>query len=253
MSGFLTGKIVLITGGSRGIGRAIALRLARETPEHVVITYCTQIEAAREVVAALESLGVAASATRVDVARPELLDALFDEIRARFGRLDVFVSNAARATFRPVEELSLRGWQRTQDINTRAFLLAGRAAAELMRERGGRIVALSSLGGSSVAPDYAALGAAKAAVESLARYMAVEYAPLGINVNVVCGGLVDTESVQSHPEYEALRAKVIARTPAGRLGRPEDIAGAVAMLCGPDSEWIRGQTIVVDGGFSISY
>lgn len=244
-------KIVLITGGSRGVGKAIALRLAQEGPQHIFIGYCLNQEAARETVAEIETLGVSASAIKADVGRVELMEEIFETVNQRFGRLDIFVSNAARASFRPLEKLSLKSWQRTLDLNARAFLVGGKLAAQLMTEDGGRIVGLSSLGSRLCAPGYAALGAAKAAIETLSRYMAVELAPRNINVNVVCGGFVDTESMRLHPDYQQLSRQVLAATPAARLGKPEDLAGVVAFLCGPDATWVRGQTLIADGGYSL--
>lgn len=247
----LKGKVALVTGGSRGIGRAIALRLAREGSAHVMIGYCLDHDAARRTVADLQKLGVEASSHAADLGREELVEEMFAVAGERLGRLDVFVSNAARATFKPVADLSAKAWRRTMEMNAQAFLLGGRLAARLM-DRGGRIVGVSSLGAHACAPGYAALGSAKAALEALSRYMAVELAPRNINVNVVCGGLVETPSMQSHPEYRELAERVLARTPAGRLGRPEDLAGVVAFLCSPESDWIRGQTLIADGGFSIA-
>jgi NAD(P)-dependent dehydrogenase (short-subunit alcohol dehydrogenase family) len=247
----LEGKVVLVTGASRGIGRAISLRLARERPRHVFVGYCLNHDAARDTARSIESTGVAASVVAADVGRLDSLEEMFGEVESRCGRLDVFVSNAARTTFRDVLELSARSWQRTMDINARAFLVGSQMAARLMGDEGGRIIAISSLGSRGCAPGYLALGAAKAAVETVARYMAVELAPRGINVNVVCGGLVETESSVANPEYAELKAKVVARTPAGRVGQPEDLAGIVAFLCGPDASWIRGQTLIADGGYSL--
>jgi enoyl-[acyl-carrier protein] reductase III len=250
--GFLRGQIVLVTGGSRGIGRATALRLAAEQPEHVVIGYCSDHDAARATVAELEASGIAASAVCADVGRVELIEEMFGVVRSRFGRLDVFVSNAARGAFAEADTLSVRSWQRTMDLNARAFLVGAQLAAAMMGERGGRIIGLSSLGAARYAPGYAALGAAKASLEAIARYLAVSLAARRINVNVVCGGFVDTASTRAHPEYERLVEEVVRRTPAGRVGTPEDMAGVVAFLCGPDAEWIRGQTLIVDGGFSLT-
>ena len=247
----LEGKVVLVTGGSRGIGRAICLRLARERPEHILVGYCMNHDAARATVRDLEQLGVPASFFAADIGRLESLGEMFDHVESRWGRLDVFVSNAARAAFREVTDLSARSWERTLDINARAFLVGSQRAARLMGERGGQIIAISSLGAHLCAPGYVALGAAKAALEAVARYLAVELAPRGINVNVVCGGLVETETLSLHPSYQELVRKVEARTPAGRLGRPEDLAGIVAFLCSSDAAWIRGQTLVADGGFSL--
>lgn len=247
---FLRGRIVLVTGGSRGIGRATALLLAAARPEHLFIGYCSDHEAARATVVDLEATGVGASAICADVARPELLEEMFGVVRGRFGRLDVFVSNAARGAFADADTLSARSFQRTMEINAGAFLAGAQIASRLM-PRGGRIVGLSSLGAARYVPGYAALGAAKAALESIARSLAVTLAPAGINVNVVCGGLVDTASTRAHPDHARMFDDVARRTPAGRVGRPEDIAAVVAFLCSPAAEWIRGQTLVVDGGLSL--
>ncbi len=248
----LEGQVVAITGGSRGIGRATALRLARERPRHIVLSYASNHAAARETASDLEALGVPATIMKVDVAQEQMLRDLFAQIRADHGRLDVFISNAARTTFRPAMELNMRSWQKVMDINARAFLLASQLAAELMRDgEGGRIVALSSLGSRFALPDYAGLGAAKALIESLARYLAVELADWGINVNVVSGGFVDTASMRLAPDYRQLTQHLVEATPARRLAQPEDIAGIVAFLCSSESDWIRGQTLVADGGYSL--
>ena len=246
-------QVVLITGASRGIGRAIALRLAREGPAHIVVGYFSDYQAATRTVSDLAALGVEASPARVDVGDKDLVERLFTDVGERLGRLDVFVSNAARTALGPAVELSPHAWQRIMDINARAFLLGSRYAAALMKPNGGgRIIALSSLGARFYIPGYAALGAAKATIETLVRYLAVELAPWGINVNVVSGGFIDTETMRHLPDYEALTKQLVARTPGGRLGRPEDLAGVVALLCSPDADWIRGQTLFADGGYSLS-
>ena len=248
----LQDKVVAITGASRGIGRAIALRLAREGPGHVVVGYSSNVNAARATADELAEAGVPASIIRVDVAQEQLLQAMFDRIRDEHGRLDVFVSNAARTSFRPAMELNVRNWQKIMDINARAFLLGSQLAAALMHENGGgRIIGISSLGSRFAVPDYSALGVAKAMIETLARYLAVELAPWDINVNVVCGGFVDTPSMRLAPDYRQLVQHLIESTPARRLARPDDLAGVVAFLCSPESDWIRGQTLVADGGYSL--
>ena len=246
-------KVALVTGGSRGIGRAISLRLAESGEiHHLVVAYSMNHEAARATVADLDALGVGATAVPTDVSKPELMEPIFDSIAERFGRLDIFVSNAARATFKPVTELSPRAWQRVLDLNATAFLIGAQLAAKLMRQGGrGWIVGLSSLGAGFYLPGYAALGAAKAAIESLCRYLAVELAPWNINVNVVSGGFIDTESMRLNPHYEELKAYVAARTPAGRVGTPRDLAGIVAFLCSEEARWIQGQTLLADGGMSL--
>ena len=247
----IAGKIVLVTGGSRGIGRAISLRLAEEQPAEIVIAYSLDHDSAASTVAELRDRGVSASAVVADVGQLDSLEAVFATIEQRHGRLDIFVSNAARASFRDATELTARTWTRVMDLNARAFLAGSQHAARLM-SGGGRIVALSSLGSRYFAPGYLALGAAKAAIETMVRYLAVELAPRGINVNAVCGGLIETETVQLHPDYAQLRAHVLEKTPAGRIGQPRDLAEIVAFLCSEQSEWIRGQTIVADGGFTLN-
>jgi enoyl-[acyl-carrier protein] reductase III len=187
-----------------------------------------------------------------DVGNDEMQRELFRAIATEHQRLDVFIANAARTAFRPASELDRRSWRRTMEINLDAFLFGAQQAAAIMRTNGGgRIVGLSSLGSRYYVQGYAALGTAKAAIENLARYLAVELASWNINVNVVCGGFVDTESMRLLPNYEAVVQEVSARTPAGRVATPEDLAGVVAFLCSPDSGWIRGQSLVADGGFSL--
>lgn len=246
-------RVVLITGGTRGIGRAIALRLAQEKPRHIRLAYCLNHEAARKTVADLEAMGVPASAVICDVSDPAMQKQMFDTLRDDLGRLDVFVANAARTAFRSAVEMDLRSWRRTMQLNADAFLTGSQLAAGIMRDNGGgHIVGLSSLGSRYYTPSYAAMGASKAVIENLARYLAVELAPAQINVNVVCGGFIDTESMRMIPEYDALTAAIKAGTPASRLGQPEDMAGVVAFLCHRDAYWVRGQTIIADGGYSLS-
>jgi len=246
-------RVVLITGGTRGIGRAIALRLAREKPKHIRLVYCMNHDAARKTVEDLKCLGVAASAVVCDVSDENMQREIFATLQKDFGRLDIFVANAARTAFKPAASLDTRSWRRTMQLNAESFLVGSQLAAGLMRGNGGgRIIGLSSLGSRFYAPSYAALGAAKAAIENLARYLAVELASDGINVNVVCGGFIDTESMKIIPDYATVTAAIAARTPAARLGHAEDLAGVVAFLCSHESDWIRGQTIIADGGISLS-
>jgi enoyl-[acyl-carrier protein] reductase III len=245
-------QVVMITGGGRGIGRAVAMRIASEKPAHVVVGYAMNHSAARETASAIQALGVPASIVGLDVASEQQLRDLFQRIKTELGRLDIFVSNAARTTFRPTLELSSRSWQKVMDMNARAFLLGSQLAAELMcLNGGGRIIGISSLGSRFYVPDYAALGAAKAVMETLARYLAVELASANINVNVVCAGFVDTASMRLAADYDRLVQHLISHTPAGRLATPEDVAGVVAFLCSPESDWIRGQTLIADGGYSL--
>lgn len=246
-------SVVLITGGTRGIGKAIALRLARTRPMHMVLAYCLDHQAARSTVEEIKKLGVSVSTAVCDVGREKLQREMFQHVEETWGRLDVFVANAARTAFESAATLPTRSWKRTMELNAEAFLVGAQLASVIMKKNGGgRIIALSSLGSRYFIPNYAALGAAKSAIENLARYFAFELAPHGINVNVVCGGFIDTESMKMHPDYKGITNEIVARTPVGRLGTPEDLAGIVAFLCSPESDWIRGQTLVADGGFSLS-
>jgi len=245
------GKVALITGGSRGIGRAIALKLANDGVGRFVINYYNNREAADEVIDQLSNLGAEAVTFRADVGDLTYLNKMFDFVAEKFERLDIFISNAAAGAFKPTMELSPKSWQRTLDINSRTLLIGSQRAAALMPETGGQIVALTSLGSQRYIPGYAAIGVAKAAIETLTRYLAVELAPRQIRVNAVSGGVVDTDSLKYFPNYEELLNVTANRTPMGRIGTPEDIATVVAFLCSPGARWICGQTIIVDGGYSL--
>jgi enoyl-[acyl-carrier protein] reductase III len=234
---------VFVTGGSRGIGRAIALRFAREGARHVAIGYLRNDAAAEVTAHELRELGAEVTLVRGNVTSERVLE----EVRA-LGALDVVVHNAATGVIRPALETEDKHWDWTVNANARAFLQLARAAAPQMPD-GSSLVAISSLGAQRVLENYVLVGTSKAALESLVRYLGVELAPR-IRVNAVSGGVVETGALEHFPnKEEMLRAG--AANPVGRLVSPEDIAGAVAFLCGADADMIRGQTIVVDGGFSL--
>jgi enoyl-[acyl-carrier protein] reductase III len=242
--------VAVVTGGGRGIGRAIALRLAA-AGAHVVVNYYVHRDAAEQTAAEVRSHGVRAHPVQADMKDPAQIRALFDEAGAIFGGLDIVVSNAASAVFRGTGELTAKHWDWMMHTHPRAFLLCAQAALPLMRGRRGRMVAVSSIGSQRTIPNYAGMGAAKAALESLTRYLAVEYGPLGIAVNAVSGGAVSTASWTELPEAAAVLTDIVRRTPAGRVATPEDIAAAVLFLCSPAADMIRGQVLVVDGGYSL--
>lgn len=240
----LEGKVALVTGGSRGIGRAISLSLA-ERGANVVVAYLRKRSAAEETCAEIEGHGVKALSVRCNVGDNDQLEALFAGIDETFGRLDVFVSNAATGVIKPVTELDARAWAWTMDANARGLLLGARLAMPLMTE-GGSIVALSSMGSARVLPGYAVVGASKAAIECLVRYLAVELAP-SIRVNTVSPGVVDTDALRHFPMRHEMLAHAQQGTPLGRLVEPPDIAKVVSFLTSDDAQMISGQTIVVDG------
>jgi enoyl-[acyl-carrier protein] reductase III len=245
----LEGKVALVTGGSRGIGRAISLGLARRGA-NIVVAYLRKGTDARETCARLEEESVKAVAVRAHVGDEAQLDGLFEEVKQTFGRLDVFVSNAATGVIKPITDLDAKAFNWTMDSNARPLLLGARRARELMVD-GGHIVALSSLGSTRVLPGYAVVGASKAAIEALVRYLAVELAPHSIRANAVSPGVVDTDALRHFPMREEMLAAARSQTPAGRLVTPEDVADAVMWLTSPGSAMVTGQTVVVDGGASL--
>jgi enoyl-[acyl-carrier protein] reductase III len=250
-SRFLKGKIALVTGGSRGIGRAVAERLAGAGAD-VVVNYFRNREAAEEVVSVLQTRGVRAWAIRAHIGDPEEVARLITDVEIRCGGLDVVVSNAASGVLRPVTELEPKHWDWTMNINARGLLCLAKHAAPVMKRRGGgTIVAISSLGSIRALENYAAVGASKAALEAVTRYLAVELAQDGIVVNAVSAGAVDTDALRHFPNREELLRDSLERTPAGRLVEPADIAGVVLFLCSPQASMVRGQTVIVDGGLSL--
>jgi enoyl-[acyl-carrier protein] reductase III len=242
------GKIAMITGGSRGIGRALALTLAARGAIPIV-GYRRNEDAANDTVAEIERLGSTGLAIRADLESLEEIEAMFDQVQERFGRLDFFVSNASASNFRPMMELKPHHLERTFNTNVRAFVVGTQRAARLM-DRGGRIVVLSSYGSLRVFPTYGNLGATKAALEMWARYMAAELAPQGINVNAVTPGIIESDS-SSYFYDTGLVAPldtVVPKIPKQRLGTVQEAADSVLFLLAPASEYITGTTLVVDGG-----
>lgn len=252
MSGRFAGKVALVTGSSRGIGRALALTLARDGAS-VAINYNRNAELAEEVVGEVKRLGGQAFAVQANMEEPTAIDELFERVAAEFGRLDFFVANAAASSFKKIEDLKAHNLDRSYALNVRAFVLGAQRAVKLMRD-GGRIAVLSSYGSFRAYPTYANLGSNKAAVEAWVRYMAVEFGPRGINVNAVNGGLIDTESCayfyENVPGMAPIES-VLSKLPKARMGTPQEVADTVAFLLAPESAYITGQTICVDGGLSV--
>jgi len=234
----------LVTGGSRGIGRAIALRFARDGARRIAIGYLRNDAAAEATAEELRAAGAEPVLVRGNITSQRVLEGV-----AALGPLDVVVHNAATGVIRPALEAEDKHWDWTMNANARALLSLTRATAPSMPQ-GSSIVAISSLGAQRVLENYVLVGTSKAALESLVRYLAVELAPRGIRVNAVSGGVVETGALEHFPNRdEMLRAG--RANPVGRLVEPDDIAGAVAFLCSPDADMVRGQTLVVDGGFSL--
>ncbi|HUV45522.1 MAG TPA: enoyl-[acyl-carrier-protein] reductase FabL [Dehalococcoidia bacterium] len=246
----LKGKLTLVTGSGRGIGRAIALKLASQGSD-IIVNFFRRREAAEKTAKDIEALGVKAEIIRANVGDPAKLDEMFDTIATKFGHLDILINNAASGVGRSVLDVDIKAWDWTMNINARAFLLCAQRAAKLMEGRGGKMVSISSLGSSFVLPTYAVVGISKAALESLTRYLAIELAPKGICVNAVAASAVETEALKFYIR-EGLVKDIRQTTPAGRMVIPEDVANVVAFLCSEEAFMIRGQTIIVDGGTSVA-
>ena len=246
----LKDKVVVVTGASRGIGRAIARKLASAGCD-LAVNYYNSHDEAQALCAELGGMGRRAHALQGSVGVPDSVDEMFAEFARHFDRVDIVVSNAASGVLKPAMDMSLKHWRWCLETNAFALDLLAQHAVPLMKD-GGRIIAMSSLGAQRAMPDYGFIGASKAALESLARTLAQELGPKNIRVNVVSAGVVDTDALAYFPNREQLLANFAQRTPAGPVLTPDDVAGAVYLLCLPEAAMINGHTLVVDGGFCIS-
>jgi enoyl-[acyl-carrier protein] reductase III len=249
---FLKGRAALVTGASRGIGRGIALALAASGAD-VAVHYARKTGMAQEVVKEIEAMGRRAVAVKANLAEKDKTNAVLDEVEKTFGGCDIFVANAASGGFQPIMETSDKYWDWAMDVNARSILhCVQRLAPHMQRQGWGRVVTVTSLGGVRTVPNYGAVGLSKSVIESLTRYLAVELAPKGIIVNAVSPGLVDTDALSSmNIDQQVSLDYVRRRNPARRLVTPNDIGKVVAFLCSDIAEMIVGQTIYVDGGFSL--
>jgi enoyl-[acyl-carrier protein] reductase III len=250
MSQPLQGRLALVTGSGRGIGNAIALKLASQGAD-IIVNFFRRRDAAEKTAKDIEAMGVKAQVIKANVGDPAKIDEIFDTIGNDWGHLDILINNAASGVGRSVMDLDVKAWDWTMDINAKAVLLCSQRASKLMEGRGGKIVSISSLGSSFVLPTYAIVGVSKAALEALTRYLAIELAPKGICVNAVAGSAVETEALKFYIK-EGLIKDTRQATPAGRMVTPEDVANTVAFLCSEEAFMIRGQTIIVDGGTSVA-
>ena len=246
----LENHVALVTGGSRGIGRATALRLA-EAGADVVLNYVTSQSSAREVAEQITALGRRAATVKADVSEPEDILSMAEFVGKEFGKIDIVVSNAASGGFRNVMDATTKHFEAAMKTNVQALMLLAQACVPWMTDETHRrkIIALSSHGSHLALPAYGLIGASKAALESLARHLALELGNRGINVNVVLAGLVETDSTRSFPGAEAAFETVNARRLVNGLSlSPDEVANAILFLASPLSDLVQGQTLVVDGG-----
>lgn len=242
-------KVAMVTGSSRGLGKELAIELARAGYD-IVVNYARSRSAAEETVKEIEALGQKALMVRANVGDVKKLREMFEQVKETFGRLDVFVSNAASGVLRPIMEIEESHWDWTMNINAKAMLFGAQEAARLM-DNGGKIIGVSSLGSIRYLENYTTVGVSKSAIESLTRYLAVELAPKGIVVNTVSGGALDTDALKHFPNRDELLDDARINTPAGRMVEISDMVKTAMFLISDDANMIRGQTIIVDGGRSI--
>jgi enoyl-[acyl-carrier protein] reductase III len=248
-----SGKVALVTGSGRGIGKAIALKFAQNGAD-IVVNYVRNKVQAEETSAKIIAMDRKAIIVHADISKIDSIGKLFRQIEEQFGGLDYFISNAASGSNKPGMQQQPGGWDYTMNTNARAFLFAAQCAAPLMDKRkGGVMLAITSPGSQRVLPDYIAVGASKAALESLVRYLAVELAARNIVVNAISPGMVLTDALRYFQAMsdDKMPQKTVAATPAGRLVTPEDIANLAIFLCSPEAAMIRGQVIVIDGGITL--
>ncbi|MFN8464369.1 MAG: enoyl-[acyl-carrier-protein] reductase FabL [Caldilineaceae bacterium] len=247
----LSGKTAVITGSGRGIGRGIVLALAQRGC-NVAVNYFRHRDDAEQTAAAAEALGVKAAVIKANVAKEDEIRGLVDEAAGQLGGVDIFVGNAASGVIKPITDIDAKAWDWTLNINARSILFGAQAAVPYMRRQGwGRIITITSIGSRRVFPEYGVVGVSKAAIEAATRYLAVELAPENIIANCISPGVVLTGALDFFPRRDAMIAHAEQHTPAGRLVTPEDVGNVTAWLCSEEARMIVGQTIELDGGYSL--
>jgi enoyl-[acyl-carrier protein] reductase III len=245
----LDGTVALVTGGSRGLGAATARRLAR-WGSRVIVTYRERADAAEEVVDGCSRWTAGARAEQLDLLDEGSVRSLFDRVRAQDGEIDLLVANAARTAFKPLMDLQMHHVDKTMAISVRHFLLMAQLAYPLLQPRGGRIVAVSGADVVGYIPGHGLLAAAKAAMETLVRYLACELGPHGVTAVGVLPGYIDTDSIRlmAGPFHEKLRRAEVETHPLREAATPADASEVVALVCLPEARWLNGQTVQNDGG-----
>ena len=245
----LAGKTAIVTGASKGIGAAIAKKLAAEGAA-VVVNYSSSKAAAEKVTKEITSMGGKAVAVKANLSKPREIEQLFAKAKKAFGRVDILVNNAGIYEFVPLEKVTEKHFHDQFNLNVLGLLLASQAAARQLNGTGGSIINISSIVSTLAVPQSAVYSGTKGAVDAITRSLASELGPRGIRVNAIRPGMVETEGTHSSGITQSdMRKQVEAQTPLGRIGQPQDIAGAAVFLASDESAWITGETFVVSGGY----
>ena len=245
----LAGKTAIVTGASKGIGAAIAKKLAAEGAA-VVVNYSSSKAGAEKVTKEITSTGGKAVAVKANLSKPQEIENLFVKAKKAFGRVDILVNNAGIYEFLPLEKVTEKHFHKQFNLNVLGLLLASQAAARQLNGTGGSIINISSIVSTLAVPESAVYSGTKGAVDAITRSLASELGPRGIRVNAIRPGMVETEGARSIGITESeLRKQVESQTPLRRIGQPQDITGAAVFLASDESAWITGETFVVSGGY----
>lgn len=246
----LTGKKALVTGASRGIGRGIALALAKQGAD-VAVNFRSNAEEAEKVVSEIKALGRDSFVVQADVSNAASVARMFGEIKSRWNKLDILVNNAGIVHFAPFEELTEEQWDAVLDTNLKGQFLCSQQAAKLMGQ-GGRIINIASIASGGVGVGFSRIShytASKGGVVALTENMALDLAAKGINVNAIAPGVIETDMTKALLADEKVKAGLLMRVPKGRVGKPEDIGAAAAFLASDEADYITGTVLYVDGGW----
>lgn len=246
----LEGKVALITGGTRGIGLEISHRLADRGAD-LILAYKKDLENATAAKDALEAKGRRVQLIQGDLRKPEGVEAMFEQVKTGLDQIDILVLNAAFGTMGEVDRMGRFSWRASYDTNVLSPMLTAKSALPWLKRKGGVITATSTLGAHTAYPTYVAIGSSKAAMESLVKYMAFEWAKYGIRANSVAAGPVETRAIDWFRYPEAVRIFTAKKGLAGRMGMPADIAEVAVWLCTDESRWIWGQSIIAEGGILV--
>lgn len=249
MADIFTNKVALITGGARGIGRATALKLA-ENGADIAIVYYNSSDEAENLVNEIKNKGQKAIAIQANVADAASVKEMYSEFKKTFSKVDFLISNAASGVLKPALKMSTKHWRWCMETNALALNHLVSLGLDLL-SRGGRVIALSSLGAERAIPNYAFIGASKAALEALVRSLSLELAEYNISVNTVSAGVIDTDALKHFPNREQLLDEHQAHSLSERPLEPKDVADTIYLLCRPEAQMIRGHTLFVDAGYSI--